>query len=224
MKKILAIVLAMAMVMALSLSVSAIEGSQDVVLCVQDNVSWQTHVSDPVTIDGAGVYTISISGLNFDSSAVTVIYVKDATAVAEGDNFTGTSGISGLSIYTKSLKINGAEVALKDGYATGLTDAGVFDVCWVNIWAETFADLPAGTINDIEVVLEITDEGAAPSADTAAPAADAEPAPAPAEDTAPENNDVAPAPATSEAPKTGIALAVVPAVMALAAVAVSKKH
>lgn len=220
MKKILAVVLALAMVMALSLSVSAIEGSQDVVLCVQDNVSWQTHVSDPVTIDGAGVYTVSISGLNFDSSAVTVIYVKDATAVAEGDNFTGTSGISGLSIYTKSLKINGAEVALRDGYATGLTDAGVFDVCWVNIWAETFADLPAGTINDIEVVLEITDEGAAPSADAAAPVEDG---------TAADNNTVepaatAPAATTSEAPKTGIAIAVVPAVMALAAVAVTKKH
>lgn len=52
---------------------------------------------------------------------------------------------------------------------------------------------------------------AAPAPET--PAADNTPAP-----------DAVPAATTNDAPKTGLALAVIPAVMALAAVAVSKKH
>lgn len=78
----------------------------------------------------------------------------------------------------------------------------------------------AGEITfDVSVAVTYTGEGNAPADDAApaTPAADNTPAP-----------DAAPAtPAattTNDAPKTGLALAVVPAVMALAAVAVSKKH
>ena len=65
-------------------------------------------------------------------------------------------------------------------------------------------------------------EGAAAPAEEEAPAAEETPAEAPAAEEAPVA-EPAPAPAPA-APATGLALAVVPAVMALAAVAVSKKH
>ena len=234
MKKLLAIVTALVMVCALSVSVFAIEGSQDLVLCTQDNVSWQTHVSDRVTVDGAGEYTFTLSGLSFDGSAMTVLYVKDADAV--GGTYDGANGLTGMTILTKSVKINGTEVALTDGYVTGTNpDSGLIDICWYNIWATSFMDAPTGTVNDIEVVLEVVDENgeAAPAEAEEAPAETEEAAPAEAEEAAPAEAEEAPAetaeeaPAateTAKAPSTGIALAVIPAVMALAAAAVSKKH
>lgn len=243
MKKLLAIVTALVMVCALSVSVFAIEGSQDLVLCTQDNVSWQTHVSDRVTVDGAGEYTFTLSGLSFDGSAMTVLYVKDANAVdveVAGGTYDGANGLTGMTILTKSVKINGTEVALTDGYVTGTNpDSGLIDICWYNIWATSFMDAPAGTVNDIEVVLEVVDENgeAAPAEAEEAPAETEEAAPAEAEE-APAEAEEAPAEAapaetaeeapaateTAKAPSTGIALAVIPAVMALAAAAVSKKH
>ena len=242
MKKLLAIVTALVMVCALSVSVFAIEGSQDLVLCTQDNVSWQTHVSDRVTVDGAGEYTFTLSGLSFDGSAMTVLYVKDANAVdveVAGGTYDGANGLTGMTILTKSVKINGTEVALTDGYVTGTNpDSGLIDICWYNIWATSFMDAPTGTVNDIEVVLEVVDENgeAAPAEAEEAPAeaeeapAEAEAAPAeaeeaPAEAAPAETAEEAPAATeTAKAPSTGIALAVIPAVMALAAAAVSKKH
>lgn len=235
MKKLLAIVTALVMVCALSVSVFAIEGSQDLVLCTQDNVSWQTHVSDRVTVDGAGEYTFTLSGLSFDGSAMTVLYVKDADAVdveVAGGTYDGANGLTGMTILTKSVKINGTEVALTDGYVTGTNpDSGLIDICWYNIWATSFMDAPTGTVNDIEVVLEVVDENgeAAPAEAEEAPA-EAEEAPAeaeeaPAEAAPAETAEEAPAATeTAKAPSTGIALAVIPAVMALAAAAVSKKH
>ena len=208
MKKIFAVVVAIAMVMALAVPAFAFEGSQDVVLVVYEQATWSNIVSDPVTINAPGEYTFKLSGLSVDSAQVATIYIKDATAVAEGDSFTGTSNLSDLSVLTKSIKINGEEVALTEGYGTGLTDAGVLDIGWYNIWWKNFIELPAGTITDVEVVVEVVDAAEAAEAPAAeeAPAADA----APAE--------------TAEAPETGIALAVVPAVIALAAAVISKRR
>lgn len=207
MKKIFAVVVAIAMVMALAVPAFAFEGSQDVVLVVYEQATWSNIVSDPVTINAPGEYTFKLSGLSVDSAQVATIYIKDATAVAEGDSFTGTSNLSDLSVLTKSIKINGEEVALTEGYGTGLTDAGVLDIGWYNIWWKNFIELPAGTITDVEVVVEVVDTAAAAEA----PAA---------EETAAET-----APAeTAAAPETGIALAVVPAVVALAAAVISKRR
>ena len=226
MKKLFAILLALVMVCTLSLSAVAFEGSQDIVLVTQEQGSWQSFTSDPVTISGPGEYTLSLTGMDFDGSVMTVLYIKDATAVAEGDAFTGTSNLSGFTCLTKSIKINGTEVALTDGYRTGLTDTGVFDIAWFNIWDVSYMDAPTGKVNDIEVVIEIVDADA-----EAAPEAESEAAPEETE-TAPEATETAPettAPAaeaetTATAPSTGIALAVIPAVVAMAAAVVSKKH
>ncbi len=212
MKKIFAVVVAIAMVMALSVPAFAIEGSQDLVLVTQDNVSWQTHVSDKVTVNGAGEYTFTLSGLSFDGAAMTVLYIKDANAVeveSAGGTYDGTNGLTGATILTKSLKINGEEVALTDGYVTGVNESsGLIDICWYNIWASSFMDAPSGTVTDIEVVVEVVDAAEAAEAPAAeeAPAADAAPAD------------------TAAAPETGIALAVVPAVVALAAAVISKRR
>ena len=230
MNKLIAIVVALTMVMALSLGVYAFEGSQEVVLVVQEQGSWATTTSEPVTINAPGEYTFTISGLSFDGANLTVLYVKDKAAYDAGDDFTGTSNLSGFTCLTKSIKINGEAVELTEGYRTGLTDAGVFDICWHNIWDTNYMPTPTGTVTDIEVVIEIVDaEGGA-----SAPAED----PAAGDGTAEDNNTVepdtttssnedttpAPAPSTSTAPATGLTLAVVPAIMALAAVAVSKKR
>ncbi len=234
MKKILAIVAAAAMIMALCVNVFAIEGSQDLVLVTQDNASWQNHISDRVTVNAAGEYTFTLSGLNFSGSAMTVLYIKDANAVEVengGGTYDGANGLTGMTILTKSIKINGTEVALTDGYVTGVNpDSGLIDICWYNIWADSFMDTPAGTVTDIEVTIEVVDgDGAAAEepAEAEAEEAAAEPeatAEAPAEAEAPADETSAEAPAETKAPATGVAVAVIPAVMALAAVCVSKKH
>ena len=229
MKKLLAIVVALTMVLALSVSVFAVEGSVDVLLVVQEQGSWQTTTSAPVTINAPGVYTFNISGLSFDGANLTVLYIKDKAAY-DDDSFTGPSSISDVTIYTKSIKINGEAVALTDGYLTGVNDNGVLDICWHNIWADNFMPTPSGTVTDIEVVIEVVNEGEAPSAapvedGTAADNNTVTPeAPAASNDAPAAAPSAAPSAAPAAAPNTGIALAVVPAVMALAAVAVSKKR
>ena len=177
-----------------------------------------------MTVNGAGEYTLTLSGLSFDGGAMTVLYIKDANAVdveVAGGTYDGANTLTGAKILTKSVKINGADVALTDGYVTGVNpDSGLIDICWYNIWASSFMDAPTGTVTDIEVVIEVVeDDGAeAAPAETEAetPAAEAE---------APAAEAEAPAASTeTKAPSTGIALAVIPAVVAMAAVAVSKKH
>ena len=231
MKKLLAIVVALTMVFALSVSVFAIEGSDEFKLTVGESETWVNHLSDAVKVDGPGVYTLTISGLKFDGANMTVLYLKDAAgadADANGGSYDGPSTLKGATIYTKSIKINGEAVALTDGYPTGTTDNGIYDICWHNIWGNNYMPTPSGTVTDIEVVIEVVNEGDAPGS---APVAEEA---APVEDgTAADNNTVepetpvansAPAASTSTAPATGLSLAIVPAVMALAAVAVSKKH
>lgn len=238
MKKIFAIVVALTMVFALSISVFAVEGSDEFKLTVGESETWVNKLSDAVTISGIGVYTFTISGLSFDGANMTVLYLKDAAgadADANGGSYDGPSTLTGATIYTKSIKINGERVALSEGYPTGTTDAGIYDICWFNIWGNSYFEAYNGTVNDIEVVIEVVNEGDPPSAE-------AEGGPNPEnvdfgidetdmvleeeakQPTYDENGNPMEGSGTSTAPKTGIALAVVPAVMALAAVAVTKKH
>ena len=226
MKKLLSIVIALAMIMAMAVSVSAFEGSIEVSLYAGNNVNWQIAESDPVTVNAAGEYTLKLSDLSIDPSTVTVIYIKDAAVQADGENHPKSDITGDIQILTKSLKINGAEIALTEGYPTTLTDAGAFDICWYNIWATSFFSTDGmDTITDIEVVFEIADAGAAPAEDAAAPAEDAS---APAEDTsAPAEDTAAPADTSSADAKpadTGIVLAVLPMAIAAAAVVASKRR
>ena len=140
----------------------------------------------------------------------------------------------------------GQKVELIQNERTG-TQLAVVD--FVDGEAAISADIPAGTTKlvlnpyafsstageitfDVEVKVTGDFEAAAAPAETEAEAdAPAEAEEAPAETEAPAEAEEAPAeapaaeaPETAAAPATGLALAVIPAVMALAVAAVSKKH
>ena len=211
MKKILALVLALSLTIAMTVSVSAFEGSAEIALYVGNSVDWTFYHGDPVTVDGPGEYTFTFNGVGQDAENFTVVFIKDMAV--ENQEATASNLPSDIEIITKSLKINGVEIELTEGYPTTLNESGVFDVCYFNIWATSYFDnLGLGMVDTVEVTVEIkvpeTEE--APAEDTTTEA--------PAEDTTEE------APADEEPADTGLALAVVPAIVALAAVALSKKR
>ncbi|MBQ8623692.1 MAG: hypothetical protein IJ424_04850 [Oscillospiraceae bacterium] len=225
MKKILTFVLALTMTLALAVSASAFSGSADVALHFGNDVNWVTVASEAVTIDGPGEYTFTLTDVNRDAFNMTVLYIKDVAV--EAQEATVSNLPSDIEIITKSLKINGEEIALDEGYPTTLNENGVFDVCYYNIWATSyFKTLGMEIINDIEVVIEIKGgEAEAPAADEApADEAPADEAPADTTEDAPAD-DATEAPVDDEAPAdTGLAFAVIPAVVALAAAVLSKKR
>lgn len=121
-------------------------------LYVGESVTWVTAKSDSVTITGEGDYTYSISDLDIAPEALTVIYIKDVAV--ENGNAT-TSDIAPIKITYKSLKINGEEVAVKEGAPDGLNEKGVFDVAFYNIWDENYIDAPTANINSVELTINV---------------------------------------------------------------------
>lgn len=121
-------------------------------LYVQDNVTWNLTNSDSVTITAAGDYTYSLTDLDIAPSTLTVLYIKD---VAVQNETASTSDIVPVKVTYKSLKINGAEVAIKDGAPDGLNDSGAFDCALYNIWGDSFIDLPEANINSVELTVNI---------------------------------------------------------------------
>ncbi len=217
MKRLLAILAAVVLCVSMAISVSAFEGSADIAMYAQNQSDWSTAASNPVTVNADGEYTLKLEGLSIAPESLTVIYIKDTAVVAEEK--TKSDLPNDITILTKSLKINGNEIALTEGYPTTLTDDGVFDICWYNIWATSYFSIEGmDTITDVEVTFEVV-SAAEPAEtvpdDTAAPADNAaegttEPAPAPAAD-------------TSTPADTGIALALAPMAIAICAVVISKR-
>lgn len=222
MKKIFAVLAAVVLVASMTVSAFAFDGSAEISLYAGNSADWQTASSDPVTVNADGEYTLKLSGISIDPSTLTVVYIKDTAVEADGEGHPSSDLPKDIQILTKSLKINGSEIALTEGYPTGLTDAGAFDVCWYNIWATSyFSTEGMETITDIEVTFEVVADG------TAAPAETDKSEEAPA----PENNEPAaekpadkPAAENTSAPKTGVALAVIPMALAAAAAAVTKRR
>lgn len=126
MKKVIAIFAAVVLCVSMAVSVSAFEGSADIAMYAQNQADWSTAASDPVTVNADGEYTLKLEGLSIAPDTLTVIYIKDTAVVAEEK--TKSDLASDIQILTKSLKINGNEIALTEGYPTTLTDAGVFDI------------------------------------------------------------------------------------------------
>ncbi len=218
MKKIIAILAAAVLCVSMAVSVSAFEGSADIALYAGNSADWTTASSTPVTVNADGEYTLKLEGLSITTDTATVIYIKDS-AVEAGEKEKSDLAAD-ITILTKSLKINGKEIALTEGYPTTLTDAGVFDICWYNIWATNYFTMDGmDTITDIEVTFEVVSAAASAETvpdDTAAPADNAaedttEPAPAPAAD-------------TSTPADTGIVLALAPMAIAACAVIISKRR
>ena len=220
MKKIAAILTAVVLCVSMALSVSALDGSADISLIAGNSANWTNVSSDPVTVNADGEYTLKLTDISITPDTLTVLYIKDV-AVEAGEKEKSDLPAD-IQILTKSLKINGNEIALTEGYPTTLTDAGVFDICWYNIWATSyFAVEGMDAITDVEVTFEVVSGGAAATE------------PAETEDssdaaTAPEATDNAsdaatPAADTSEPANTGIVLALAPMALAACAVVVSKK-
>lgn len=131
---------------------SSLTANLETALYVGESVTWVTAKSDSVTITGEGDYTYSISDLDIAPEALTVIYIKDV-AVENGN--AATSDIAPIKITYKSLKINGEEVAVKEGAPDGLNEKGVFDVAFYNIWDENYIDAPTANINSVELTINV---------------------------------------------------------------------
>lgn len=226
MKKVIAILAAFILCVSMAVSVSAFEGSADIAMYAQNNADWSVVASDPVTVNADGEYTLKLEGLSIAPDTLTVIYIKDTAVVAE--ETTKSNLPADITILTKSLKINGNEIALTEGYPTTLTDAGALDICWYNIWATSyFSTEGMDTITDVEVTFEVVSAAATSEpAETAETEAPAEEAPADAPDAADDTAEAAPAPAdeASEPADTGIVLALAPMAIAACAVIISKKR
>lgn len=218
MKKIIAIFVAALLLISMTVSVSAFEGSADIALYAGNSANWTTASSTPVTVNADGEYTLKLEGLSIAPDTLTVIYIKDAAVEAQEKEKSDLA--PDITILTKSLKINGKEITLTDGYPTTLTDAGTFDVCWYNIWATSyFAVEGMDAITDIEVTFEVV------SAAEPAEAVPDDAAPAPADNAAEDTSEAAPAPAddTSTPADTGIVLALAPMAIAACAAVISKR-
>lgn len=225
MKKILAIALAAVLMMSV-LAVSAFAVDTTVMLEVGPSIDSLTD-SERVDIAKSGTYTIKVeSAAPIDGIASsTFMSIK----IASGNVSQNTALPNGTTITLKSVKLGGTEVAVKADQATYTVQNGTLDFMLKFMdWgfnANVFeGELPNG-FTTVEVTIEVVNPESGAEDAPATPAENDTPA-APAENdapAAPETNE-APAPATPAAPATGLALAVVPAVMALAAVAVSKKH
>lgn len=193
------------------------EEGLETALYVGNSVDWNTVKSDSVNIAIGNEYTYSISGLDIAPDKLTVIYIKD---VAVENKEAEKSDIDPVKVTFTSVKINGNEVAVKEGVPTGLNDSGAFDIALFNIWGDSFIDLPEENINSVEIAIKLE-------------AADEEPEPTPAESTEeettanaldPDNDNASASSSNPENQPTGIAIAIVPAVLAAAGVVISKKR
>ncbi len=238
MKKILAIVLAAMLVMSLSVTAFAAEATV--------TGTWTCSYTD--NDYDSGVTGNSLTGW---SGEVVQAWGNDyPELVSLIETVAPIASVSHVAVTVKSNNVdpcwNGGaprmEIDLNERGGTHIVDAATFDgdTCTFEF------DVPADTTKLIlvpfsfsseageitfELSMVVTGDFEAPAAEEPAaeePAAE-EPAaeePAAEEPAAeePAAEEAAPAPAETPAPATGLALAVVPAVIALAAVAVSKKH
>ena len=225
-KKILAVVVAVMMVMALSVVAFA-----------------DVDVTADLALNGDGtVYSCAIpAGIDVSNGATVTLHVK------------GTSNNEAIRFYltdaSDNARVTACDVATGDGCVTVADGAfeGTIDleidtsgaiqgtaepttlIVKAQAWGVAFDNTTFEVVEFVggdaaeEAPAETEAEAEAPAEAEEAPAETEAPAEAEAE--APAEAPAAEAPAeTAKAPATGLALAVIPAVMALAAAAVSKKH
>ncbi len=183
----------------------------DVQMAVQDNVTWATQTSEKVSITKNGDYTFKLDGLSIDPATMTVLYIKDAYAIEQGDGLAADykSDFAADAKLTYSLKINGADVAIGDGMPASLAEAEkeVFDFAFYNTWADSYITLPTDTITSVELTVSVgggssTENPPATEApSTEAPATEAPATEAPATE-APATEAPTTEAAESEAPAT----------------------
>ena len=229
MKKLSAIILAVLMALTLSVSVFAEEAEpvakayadNEVLLIVGNSANWTNTYSEPVAITGSGTYTFLVDGLDFAAENITVVYLKDGNV--EIGAVTESCLPDGITITSASIKVNGEERVLTDGYMTTKNETNVFDICTYNIWATNYFDLDGlFDINSFEftITVEVPEVTEAPAEDEA-PAEEEAPADEPADE--PETEAEPEVEAEDEPAETGLALSLIPAAIAMAVVALKRR-
>ena len=241
MKKFAAIVMAIALTLALAVSAFA-DYDAPATLGIQvgdmNNGGW--GYSEVVEVTAPGTYTLTYDG---EERALSWIVIKSTDDNRDGTAVINTVIPAGTVIRITALEIDGTAYTFDSGdsYDTVVGDNGTVEIQPYNSFTgnDHITDRPESA-SKVVVTFVVDPDAAAAAPETAetesepeaAPEAAPETAPEAAPETAPEAApetapEAAPeaAPETAPvAPATGIALAVVPAVVALAAVAISKKH
>ncbi len=210
----------------------------ETVLAVQDNKTWATVKSEKVNVAIGNEYTYSLTGLDIEPSTLTVMYIKDVAAMdlPEGTD-PEASKIDPVKVTFTSVKINGKDITVKEGMSTGLDKNGIFDFALYNTWGTSYIDLPEENINTVEITIKVeaAEEPVESSSSSEEPVESSSSSEEPAESTSESSATEASvaevttgagttAPADDKNQPTGIALAVIPAVVAAAGVIVAKKR
>lgn len=236
MKKIIAIALSVVMLVSvLSVSVFADAGDTNIIIEIGNVFGELAPSAEVVEGSKSGEYTLSATLNSSCLSAEDSSFI--AVKTVAGNNPQLTALPDGTVVTVTAVDFDGTKVEFDPELATKTITNGVFNgndgVCLMfkmgGINAFT-GDLPTSfkTVTITFTVENPEDASAEAEAEPeAAPeetAPEAEPEAAP-EETAPEAEPETAAPAeTTPAPATGIALAVLPMVIAAAAVVISKKH
>ena len=224
MKKIFAIAVAVMMVMALSVSVFA----EDVVFALGENDTLGQHL-ETVTIGGGGVlpdddpdgvgsriatnwvngatFDAILAGLKTDGAVVRITYTGTITGIGLQSSYLTESFVP----VTDVTEVDGKNVAIIPcaDIVAAAADAVAGGYEWCNFIITQEGEV---VLSGFEIVTGYE-----------APVAEPEAAETETTETAPETTETT-TEETASAPSTGLALAVVPAVVALAAAVVTKKH
>lgn len=225
MKKILSIALAAAL--ALCLCVSAFADYEEPVTLGLYAGGWGDVGS--VVVDKPGTYSITASKIDSNDW----IIVKNTAGETEP-----TKIPAGTVIRTTELKVNGEVMTFEGGADHFDYTVGANGEIEIKYWLQPsfggydYLENRPETITSVEVTFVVDPDAAASETSPEETKTEEEPTPAeptaeettPAETTPAETTPAETKPAETKAPATGLALAVVPAIVALAAVAVSKKR
>lgn len=231
MKKILSVFIALAMAVCLAAPVFA---DYDPVahLGLQvgnpDNGGW--GYEEVIDVTAPGTYTLTYDG---ESRDLGWIVIKSTDDNRDGSAVIETGIEADTTIRVTGIEIDGTAYAFDSGetYDGKTGFGGTVEIGLYNSFTgdDHIVNRPASASKVVVTFVVDPDNApaeAAPEAEATVPEAEAPEAevPAPEAETAtPEAEATAPAPETA-APATGIVLCVIPAVVALGAVAVSKKH
>ena len=132
-KKILASVAAAAVAVTTmavaSVSVAAAD-SETVKLYSQNTESWTLYESEALEIAADGDYTMTLDA-GGENNYIT-LYIKDVNAAKAPEAF------NNVTLTVNSIKVNGKALGLSKNDYEAVGDQGIFDVCFINGWAESF--------------------------------------------------------------------------------------
>lgn len=215
-KKILAAVVAVVMVMALSVSVFATDILTDDVRGVAKNENVALTLPEDLVLDNGAVITLHVKGTA--ENTMVRFYLTDASDNGRVMEVFEVTVNDGAFDETKEFTID------TTGAIQGTTAPAI-----LMVKGPDYQTPPANLVLEVVELTVAGEEAAAPAAEDNAEATEpdttaTEPDTTTTEPETTTTPETTTAPETTKAPATGIALAVVPAVIALAAVAVSKKH